>query len=74
MSSDVPLLIYDVSIQLINYKKALKSIDLSIGGEDIQAQWEDLEANNGASSTVPRFAHSFQEDLPPQAGYCGHQV
>lgn len=45
MSSDVPLLIYDVSIQLINYKKALKSIDLSIGGEDIQAQWEDFEAN-----------------------------
>lgn len=102
ISVDIQFL--DVSIQLINYKKALKSIDLSIGGEDIQAQWEDFEANvrkvtfsaarystennvscndsaytittlqNGASSTVPRFAHSFQEDLPPQAGYCGHQV
>jgi hypothetical protein len=43
--TSVDIQFLDVSIQLINSKKALKSIDLSIGGEGIQGQWEDLEAN-----------------------------
>jgi hypothetical protein len=48
----------DITIRLRDPKKELKSIDVSIGGEKVELQWESDEVNvRKTTLSPPRYAH-----------------